>query len=166
MPAQLRKLCDFLDDTGYPISGYMRLRPEGEALKAWFGPGSEAWKMLAGFGSGPDGSIIAIWLYPGRDGSNAPIVHLGSEGNELQVIANDISDFLQLFAIGYGELGFDDLSSPPEEPESAEGLRHWLKSEFGVAPPPTGIDIVTRAKLNHPDFETWVKDALDLTDRT
>ena len=83
MPPQLRKLCDFLDETGYPISGYMRLRPEGDALKAWFGPGSEAWKMLAGFGSGPDGSILAIWIYPGRDASNAPVVHLGSEGNEL-----------------------------------------------------------------------------------
>ena len=160
LPAHLRKLCDFLDDTGYPISGYMRLRPEGEALKSWFGPGADAWNELAGFGSGPDGSIIALWIYPGRNVHNAPVVHLGSEGNRLQVIANDMVDFLRLFGIGYGELGFDDLSLPPEEPESAEGLRHWLVSEFGITPPPTGNEIVARAKSNHPDFATWVQSRL------
>jgi len=164
MPDQLRKLCDYLDDTGYPISGYMRLRPEGEALKAWFGPTSKAWKTLAGFGSGPDGSILAIWLYPGRDVHNAPIVHMGSEGNKLQVIADDIGDFLRLFAIGYGELGFDDLSLPPEEPASAQKLRDWLELEFGITPPSTGKDIVTRAKSNHPDFAAWVEDALNQRD--
>lgn len=40
MPAELRRLCDFLDRTDYPISGYMRLRPEGERLKARFGDGT------------------------------------------------------------------------------------------------------------------------------
>ena len=29
MPADLRRLCDYLDRTDYPISGHMRLRPEG-----------------------------------------------------------------------------------------------------------------------------------------
>ena len=32
MPADLRRLCDYLDRTDYPISGHMRLRPEGGAL--------------------------------------------------------------------------------------------------------------------------------------
>ena len=66
MPPELRRLCDFLDGTDYPISGYMRLRPEGEGLKAWFGDGSEAWRQLAGFGSGPDGSTLALCCTPGR----------------------------------------------------------------------------------------------------
>ncbi len=165
MPDQLRKLCDFLDDTGYPISGCMRLRPEGEALKAWFGAGSEAWNALAGFGSGPDGSTIAYWMYGDHDISNAPVVHLGSEGSEIKVIANDFGDFLRLFAIGYDELGFNDLGKPPAAPESAALLRFWLKSEFGIASPPTGIDIASRAKMRHPDFESWVVDAQDLRDR-
>lgn len=165
MPAQLRELCDFLDAKGYPISGYMRLRPEGEAIKAWFGPGSVAWKMLAGFGSGPDGSIIAFWIYEGRDIYDAPIVHLESEGNQLRIIANNIDDFLKLFGIGYGELGFDDLSAPPEEPESAESLRQWLKSTMGIVAPTTGIDIITHAERNHPNFENWVMQLLAARDR-
>lgn len=42
LPAELRRLCDFLDRTDYPISGYMRLEPEGEGLKAWFGDAGHA----------------------------------------------------------------------------------------------------------------------------
>jgi len=34
LPPEPRKLCDYLDRTGYPISGSMRLRPEGKGLLA------------------------------------------------------------------------------------------------------------------------------------
>ncbi|AXA92821.1 hypothetical protein DPH57_17705 [Massilia sp. YMA4] len=164
MPAKLRALCDYLDATDYPISGWMRLRPEGDALGAWFGPESDAWRALAGFGSGPDGSIMAFWLYDGREISAAPIVHLGSEGNALHILADNLDDFLRLFAIGYNELGFDDLSQPPDEPESAAGLRQWLESSFSVIPPEVGIDIVRYAQARHPDFESWVMRNVDIRD--
>ena len=159
MPDELRRLCDYLDRTDYPISGYMKLRPEGEGLKGWFGEGSEAWQQLAGFGAGPDGSTLALWLYAGRDSSNAPVVHLGSEGNSLIVLADNILDFLSLFGIGYGELGFDDLSEPPEQPETAKDLREWLNAEFGIHPPATGIELVKRVQSQHPNFEKWVTEA-------
>jgi hypothetical protein len=164
MPDELRRLCDFLDRTDYPISGCMRLRPEGEALKAWFGDGSEAWRQLAGFGSGPDGSILASWLYAGQDIANAPVVHLGSEGDALRVIADDFRSFLQLFGIGYDELGFDDLSKPPKEPESSERLRQWLMSEYTIACPETGAELAKAARSRHPDFAAWVHAAQELRD--
>ena len=164
MPNALRQLCDYLDSTDYPISGYMKLRPEGEGLKFWFGPNSTAWRTLAGFGAGPDGSTLALWLYASADASKAPVVHLGSEGDRLVVLANDIEEFLLLFGIGYNELGFDDLSLPPEEPESAEGLRGWLESQFGLRPPMTGSEIVKRAQAHHPNFEAWVMEAQRLRD--
>ncbi len=164
MPQRLRELCDYLDSAGYPISGCMRLRPEGESLKLWFGAPSDAWKSLAGFGSGPDGSILAFWMYAGGDIAEAPVVHLGSEGNEIKVIADNLEDFLLLFGIGYDELGFDDMSAPPLEPESAAGLRARLSARFGLVPPATGQDIVGRAQARHPDFAAWVEEALDLRD--
>ena len=164
MPDELRKLCDFLDRTDYPISGCMRLRPEGAALKAWFGDGSEAWRQLAGFGAGPDGSTLALWLYGGPDVLQAPVVHLGSEGDHLTVIADNFREFLSLFAIGYDELGFDDLEQPPEEPESAERLRQWLASEFGITAPKTGAEIARKAKARHPNFAEWVRAAQELRD--
>jgi hypothetical protein len=163
MPQELRRLCDFLDRTGYPISGNMELRPEGDSLRAWFGGGSNAWQQLAGFGSGPDGSILALWLYAGTDTSVAPVVHLGSEGDELKVLADNVRDFLVLFGIGYGELGFDDLSQPAAEPGSAARLREWLNAEFGLCCPTTGADLVQRATAHHPDFAQWVHAALERT---
>jgi hypothetical protein len=156
MPPELRALCDYLDRTDYPLSGYHRLRPEGAALKAWFGDGSEAWRQLAGFGSGPDGSILVLWLHAGPDTAAAPVVHLGSEGDNLMVLADNVRDFLHLLAIGYNELGFCDLSAPPPEPGTAERLRVWLASEFGIRPPATGAELVRRAQARHPDFEQWV----------
>lgn len=156
MPAELRHLCDFLDRTNYPISGHMRLRPEGEGLKAWFGAHSEAWNQLAGFGSGPDGSTLALWLHAGADSSTAPVVHIGSEGDHLAVLADNIRDFIALFGIGYAELGFDDLSKPPTEPESAARLREWLVAEYGIHCPETGIALVHHAQARHPDFAKWI----------
>jgi len=164
MPDELRSLCDFLDRTDYPISGWMELRPEGEGLKGWFGAGSEAWQQLAGFGAGPDGSTLASWLYAGSDVSAAPVVHLCSEGVQLIVLADNFRDFLTLFGIGYNELGFNDLSRPPEEPESAERLRAWLAAEFGIRCPETGIELVQRAQAQHPDFAAWVHAAQVLRD--
>lgn len=164
MPAEMRRLCDHLDLTDYPISGYMKLRPEGEGLKGWFGASSEAWHQLAGFGAGPDGSTLASWLYAGSDVAAAPIVHLGSEGDHMLVLADNFRDFLTLFGIGYGELGFDDLSLPPHEPESAERLRAWLAAEFGIHCPKTGIELVRRAQARHPDFAAWVHVAQALRD--
>ena len=163
MPPRLRELCDHLDSHGYPISGYMKLRPEGQSLQAWFGPGTQAWNALAGFGAGPDGSILAFWLYEGGDISRAPVVHLGSEGSAF-VLADGLDEFLRLFGVGYSELGFDDLSLSPEEPESAERLRHWLQDRFGIVAPSTGADIVARAQACHPGFAVWVREAQRIRD--
>lgn len=164
MPDELRQLCDFFDRTDYPLSGCMRLRPEGEGLKAWFGDGSDAWRQLAGFGSGPDGSILALWLYADSDAKRAPIVHLGSEGDHLMVIADSFREFLGLLAIGYDELGFDDLKRPPENPQTAKRLREWLSTALGIKSPETGIEIVKKAQSRHPNFEQWVISAQALRD--
>jgi hypothetical protein len=158
MPAELRRLCDYLDRTDYPISGYVKLRPEGGSLVAWFGGDAEAASQFAGFGAGPDGSILAFWLYQGPDASAAPVIHFGSEGQNNFVLASDFREFLHLFGIGYGELGFDDLSAPPTEPDTAERLRAWLHAEFGITPPPTGAELVRQAQARHPDLESWVRD--------
>ena len=158
MPADLRRLCDYLDRTDYPISGHTRLQPEGGSLKAWFGGDAEAAHQFAGFGAGPDGSILAFWLYRGPDATTAPVIHLGSEGQNNVVLASNFREFLHLFGIGYSELGFDDLSAPPPEAASAERLRTWLQAEFGITPPATGAELIRRAQAQHPNLEAWVRD--------
>jgi hypothetical protein len=103
-------------------------------------------------------------MHAGQDASSAPVVHLGSEGNSLVVLADSFREFLQLLAIGYGELGFDDLNAPPKEPETAEGLRTWLASEYGIYPAPSEAELVQKAQARHPDFGQWVVAAQDLRD--
>lgn len=71
------------------------------------------------------------------------------------VMANNIREFLALLAIGYDELGFDDLEQPPGDPKSAERLREWLLAAYGISAPATGAEIVRTAQLRHPDFEKW-----------
>jgi hypothetical protein len=157
MPDELRQLCAFVERTDAPFSGLMNLGPEGEGLRAWFGEGCEAWRHLAGFGNGPDGSIFALWLYGGLDTTRSPIVHLGSEGDRLVVIADNLRAFLALLAIGYDELGFDDLAKPPEKPQTAEPLRQWVLSTFGIEAPRTGIELMRQAQMRHPSFERWIE---------
>ncbi len=156
MPEALRRLCDYLDRTDYPLSGLTRLRPEGEFLRAWFGEEAAA-SQFAGFGAGPTGSILAFWLYRGPDASVAPIVHLGSEGENNAVLASGFGDFLHLLGIGYDDLGSDDLHAPPCDPNSAERFREWLLAEFGIVPPLTASALVEQARSKHPDLEAWIE---------
>ena len=156
MPEELRRLCVFLDHNGYPLSGGMELRAGGRAVFAWFADDATAAAQFAAFGAGPDGSLLALWLYQGTDATVAPVVHLGSEGVENSVLASTFHEFLTLFGIGYEELGFDDLNEPPSDPASAASFRAWLAAEYGLTCPPTGASIATAASLCHPSLEAWI----------
>ncbi len=99
----------------------------------------------------PDGSKVAFWLVNGPDAGAAPIVHFGSEGNEYKLLAKDFREFLRLFAMGYRSLGFSDLDSQPEEPESAQHLREWISSTCSLSLPTTGAEIVTSGRFGMRD---------------
>src|SRR3954468_12551737 len=82
LPVELRAICDELDRVGYPISGCMKIRPDDfGGLVAWFGGAGQTPSQFSPFGAGPDGSFLAFWLRDGEDARNAPVVHLGSEGD-------------------------------------------------------------------------------------
>lgn len=162
LPSELRKVCDYLDATGYPISGCMKIRPDDfGGVRAWFGDDEVMASNFAYFGAGPDGSILAFWLLNGRDATSAPVVHLGSEGSNNIVLTADFRSFLRLFGIGYDELGFDDLELPPEDPESAANFRTWLELELGLTCPETGAEIVNDAQNRCPNIQaaidSWYK---------
>lgn len=154
LPDALRRLCDYLDETDYPISGCMRLRPDDYGgLLAWFDGDAAMAAQFACFGAGPDGSLIAFWLLSDTDALQAPVVHLDSEASNNRVLAKNFEDFLLLFGIGYDELGFADLNQPPDDPGSAENLRAWLQSEFDLTCPATGASIVEEANRACPDIQ-------------
>ena len=111
---------------------------------------------FAPFGAGADGSLLAFWLLSGADARNAPVVHLGSEGDHCMVLARNFRDFLRLFAIGYDELGFADLSMPPSDPETASWLREIVVERYGLDVPRTGAEIVSVAQASVSPLEAAI----------
>ena len=62
---------------------------------------------LPGLAEDETGGLFAFWLRDGKTPPNAPVVHLGSEG-EVRVLASSEGDFLSL-------LGADALGGLPEQ---------------------------------------------------
>jgi hypothetical protein len=154
VPDDLRKLCAFAEEKGNPVSGCFEL--VADTAEAWFGDAETA-SRFAVFGNGPDGSLIALWLYREMDSSQAPVVNLGSEGDENILLASNIREFLKLLGIGYSEFGPSYLEGEPDDPDSASELRAWLVKEFGITAPPTADPILTEAQRLHPDIGDWIK---------
>ncbi len=153
-PDELGLLCDWREQNRYPISGYFELRADdGEAIYWWF-RSHAADDRLAQFGAGADGSLYCIWKQ--EDGCE-PIVHMGSEGNALMVLASSMKEFITLLAVGYGEIGFEDLSQPPESQDDINPrFQRWVEETFAVTVPAIGREIVERARQDHDDFAAFV----------
>lgn len=158
-PSEIRALCDWTTANGYPISGYFELREhDDETLRCWFGT-EQAIGDLAQFGAGADGSLYCVWRSP--EGS-FPVVHLGSEGDAIYVLAPSAVDFLRLLAIGYDEIGFADLASPPTDEDCEENVnpkfQAWVTETFAVSLPETGAEIVVLDSPKHTTLQEWINE--------
>ncbi|WP_316845021.1 hypothetical protein [Pedobacter psychrodurus] len=160
IPEELEKLCNWTDTNGYPISGYFELRADdGETIRYWLGFDNVS-DRFGIFGAGPDGSLYSFWV---DDENNHKIVHLGSEGGERYILANNFIDFLRLLAIGYMEIGYSDLNMTVQEwnlatgQEKDEGInpkfREWIEKEFKVQIPDKGSEIVDDGNKT---FSNWI----------
>ena len=153
LPDDLRKLCAYADEHGNSVSGCFEL--VADTADAWFGD-TEAASKFAVFGNGPDGSPIALWLYREMDPAQAPVVNLGSEGDDTIVLAANSREFLKLLGIGYSEFGPSYLDGEPDDPDSAADLRKWLAEEFNMEVPATAAPILKEARRLHPDVGAWI----------
>jgi hypothetical protein len=153
VPPELESLCTWLAKHGYPISGGFELyADEHESIRHWFG--TDAVNDRFGvFGTGPDGSLYAIWR---QDDGRTPIVHMGSEGQNNFVLAGKMLDFLRLLAVGYDEIGFADLAAPPDGDGVNPAFRRWVEETFRTRVPATGVEIRSPAQASHQDFQSWI----------
>jgi len=157
-PEELALLVDWVKRNGYPISGYFELRADdGDTMFYWFGFRNVE-KQLGQFGAGPDGSLYCVW---DDEKGGYPIIHMGSEGQENKILASSFVDFLRLLAIGYGEIGFEDMASSPEENESNPTFQAWVKETFHVSIPNCGVEITNQAQEAKPDFQEWINAAFE-----
>ena len=161
-PAELEMLCDWVDKNGDPISGYFRMfvDEDRDAITYWMGFDNVN-KYLGVFGSTPDGSMYALW----NDEANNSykVVHLGTDGDNLYILAHNFVDFLRLLAIGYDEIGNCDLTITPTENEGYDEdtvnprFAEWVSTTFTVTIPSKGDEIVN---IYDKSFDNWVQDQL------
>ncbi|MDA7706193.1 MAG: hypothetical protein P8P13_00015 [Flavobacteriaceae bacterium] len=184
IPAELKKLCEWTEKNGYPISGCFELRADDGKTKAMeYWCGVDMSDRFGLFGAGACGDIYAFWI---NDKGNQKIIHLGSEGNAVYILADNFIDFLRLLAIGYDEIGFADIDKTVEEwnieramghfhfignksisisqiieklgEEIKEGINKdfqiWVELEFGVKIPKRGNEITD---FNNKEFDNWIE---------
>ncbi len=160
IPKELELLCNWLDTHNYPISGYFELRADdGETMRYWLGVENLS-NRFGIFGAGSDGSLYAFWI---NDEGQQKIVHLGSEGGQLYILADNFIDFLRLLAIGYDEIGFADLEQTISDWNTSQGFppneginpifQDWVKTTFKTSIPLKGNEIVS---IKDASFSDWV----------
>ncbi len=153
-PEDLGALCDWQEANEDSSIGDFEVCPDdGDDIYCWF-DSHAADSRLARFGTGPDGALYCIWL---QEDGRQPIVHLGSEGNDLRVLAGSMQEFMILLAIGYGAFEVGNHSEPPSDPGIVDQeFRSWVEDRFSSEIPGTGIDISRRAASEFDDFESFV----------
>lgn len=160
VPSMLLKLLEFQNKATDWYSGYFELDKWKYGNPAWFGEASTA-EQFAVFGSGPDGSLYALWLYPGRTLDNAPVVFLGSEGMSCNLLAGDLRQFLELLSLGADELGFEiscgEIQMNNKQAPRLAEFREWLWLNFQIRQLSNPLAIIRESRARHPDFEKWMK---------
>lgn len=160
VPEVLQALLWFQNQSNDWYSGHFELDKWRFGDAAWFGGDARAAEQFVVIGHGPDGSLYALWVYPGRVVENAPVVFLGSEGADNCLLASSLRDFLALLAIGADELGFAvswgrvEQEDPPA-PRLNE-FRLWLHESLGIVGPEMPCELIASARATHPDFEAWL----------
>jgi hypothetical protein len=102
----------------------------------------------------PEGSVVGFWLGADRDLAKAPIVVLGSEGQN-EIIATSLEGLLAKIALQrFEEEGAWTDFTPHEEAEDAtDELAAWLRKRLGVR----NLFALTKAPSGLPDFTRWVE---------
>jgi hypothetical protein len=162
VPDRLSGLLEFQNESREWYTGYFEMVEWEYGFAAWFGGDKIAAEQFVVFGHDGDGSLYALWLYPGRSIGDAPVVFLGSEGVDCSLLASDLDAFLGLLALGVQELGFavswGDVRPPDSPAPRLHAFQEWLRMSFGITPSPDPIAMVTLARRQHPDFGLWLSD--------
>lgn len=155
LPEPIAKICTFLDENDYPISGCFELSKIGmDDMNYWFRNNLHAVQELIPFGRGACGDVYCLWLTQGLSTDEAPVVMFGSEG-ELSVLAKNAKEFCKLLCLGYSEIGLEDHTVPGDEYEETEEFRNYMLKTYNFNLPETGALIIKQANEAFPDFIEW-----------
>lgn len=140
-----------------------RLRQEEDwpvTLDYWFG--SPRWRDTGHqfdlIGVDSTGGLYCLWRYPGGENSPSPVVFLGSEGEGVCIVADNLADLARVLAQGYAWFGTTGIWSYDEQeilPEPLAAFRRQVIALIGPDLPQPG-DVAADARRRHPDFKAWV----------
>lgn len=97
---ELKKLYDYKSPTNDLAIDFEKNFDGQESLNSFFE--NEARDKFIVIGQHPSHSLIAYWILPKHDISNAPIVWLDSEGSPMCVFCSSIQEFLSLLPYNTG----------------------------------------------------------------
>lgn len=145
-----------------------RIRHEDDwpvTLDYWFG--SPGWRSSGHtfdlIGVDGTGGLYCLWHYPGLAERAAPVVFLGSEGEGVSVVANDVASLVEVLAQGYWWFGHIGRFTRDEEnllqPAFDDFAAH--AREFIGRPLRSPESIVEAAIAQHPSFASFVARMID-----
>ncbi|OHD53593.1 MAG: hypothetical protein A2Y33_06635 [Spirochaetes bacterium GWF1_51_8] len=159
VPEMLRELCVFWDKYPDYFSGSIEIEADNYGgVKEWFGNKEAGYSRVLAFAADDTGSLAGFWLY--KDGMtpyNAPIVFLSSDMTGSTVIADSLSDYLEILTANRDFDPEDGEFYEFDDEQSDDNLRYrkWLKSKFGISSTDNPEALLEKAKSRHPDFEKW-----------
>lgn len=180
-----REILDWLKTYSDEIFNVMDYRPSAESdedltdfLNAWFDSSQwqESGHQFKHLGDDPTGSQLALWIRPGEETAQVPVVFFGSEGDR-GVITRNLTSWAQLVAHApeidtdhngtiHCAPGFDNFLKDAAElgqntehmQDSYDKLRSATIEKFGPLPEFAEL----RANLNelNAEFVVWVEKQL------
>ncbi len=162
LPSLLIQLCAYTEATGNEsLGGDFGLIDNGrQLLGSGFRDYPDHLDRFVIFASDGADSLYGYWRYDGQPLDGAPLVYLNDEGIDNMVLANTLTEFLTLIAVGQSQLGLVDKWDENEGPDLYTlWYRAWLREELGVDTPTLteARAIVEQARDAHPDLDLWVE---------
>jgi hypothetical protein len=157
-PIELEMFCNWVDENGYEsILTDFELHGFPNSMTNYFENGQKLEKYIGEFGHSGDGGIFAIW----QTENDQKVVHLGSEGNNWFIVANNFVEFLKILAIGYPYLADDNLQKPPTESSQNDNFKKWVETTFSLTVPNSAKKLVNKTDKT---FTKWLFDNLQPAD--
>lgn len=169
LPDGIRKLIELQDQWNECIVSNFEM--SSADLVNWFDGDRDMGNQFVHFAQEADDSSYAMWFYPELQKVEAPIVFLSGEATDFGVIANNLTDFMSLLAVGFDEIGYELSSLSSDEVfvtseevdlEKLWKFRNWLKCEFDIEPAIDPAQLVLFAKASHPNLKdiiiAWQKE--------
>ena len=115
--------------------------------------GSPLRDKFALFARLPEGSVVGAWYGAGQ-GTDAPIVVLGSEG-QYEILAPSLESWLARIGLQWFEANekWTDFTPHEDVDDATDELAEWLRERLGV----DDLEPLTQARADLPEFGPWMQ---------